>query len=127
MYIRTKDGISDETKVNLIENALNGEIFVESMIDGYIYHLEKVIKQADTIEELCDMFILDNEKFGKEFYYNHNGRLNHYRDSYYSFRLKDIKENKIDLGNCNFYGAIWTDRGLIYAVKLNDNEEFELL
>lgn len=123
MYVRTKDNIwlvlAESTNILVVDKKINDF--------GIVLSKDIDIKTADTIEELCDMFILDNEKFGKEFYYNKNGRLEHYRDSYYSFRLKDVKENKIELGNCNLYGAIWTDKGLIYVVKMNDKGEFELL
>lgn len=57
-YIRTKNGIYDEVKVNLIADAASGEMFVE-MSGGFISHVEQVIKRADTIEELCDGYYLD--------------------------------------------------------------------
>lgn len=28
---------------------------------------------------------------------------------------------------CDIYGALWTDKGLIYIAKLNDKKEWELL
>ena len=66
-----------------------------------------VIKYADTIEELCDEFvIIDN-----------NGKP----QVYSPFDLKYWKTDN------SLFGAIWTDKGLTYVAKMNDKGEFELL
>ena len=72
-------------------------------------------KQANTIEELCDEFVwisVDNEY--------HNRKANEY----------GLRTSKMQLG-CpqlkEIYGAIWTDKGLIYVAKMNDKGELELL
>lgn len=96
-YIRTKDGV-------IIKGTLNFE-------DTEHF----ILKQADTIEELCDEFVwirknnvlgilpsLDNRKY-------------------------DIKTAKKHLDKFEIYGAIWTDKGLIYVAKMNDKGELELL
>ena len=61
-------------------------------------------KTADTIEELCDEFVGIRKDNTKE--------LLRYRPNY-----KYVAT----------YGAIWTDRGLIYVAKMNDKGELELL
>lgn len=64
-----------------------------------------VLKQADTIKELCDEFVMIS--YGK---------------------------HKLDIGchsygdkKIQIYGAIWTDKGLIYVAKMNEKGELELL
>jgi len=98
-YIRTKDGIFETINQSLYLLYIDGE------------SLEKVIKQADTIGELCDCFIYENEKDGKivEKILTYAGILYSTGD----YRLK--------------YGAIWTDKGLIYVAKMNEKGELELL
>lgn len=56
-YIRTKDGVYETVTQNLYKN---DDILY---IDGY--GLERLLSQADTIEELCDEFVCirkDNSK-----------------------------------------------------------------
>ncbi|MCR4661657.1 MAG: hypothetical protein K5765_06650 [Clostridia bacterium] len=68
-------------------------------------------KIADTIEELCDEFV------------------------YLMKSRKHICKNKhTDILYCfdedkplAYYGAIWTDKGLIYVAKMNEKGELELL
>ena len=66
--------------------------------------------RSDTIEELCDEFVV------VEF----NTHKNYSSESWY----------KLD-GYCStraiIYGAIWTDKGLIYVAKMNKQGELELL
>lgn len=100
-YIRTKDGIYEKANQTIYKNE---EL---EYIDGY--ELVKIIKQADTIEELCDEFV---SVYGK------------YQDHW------DNLEECLRLcwdGPAEIYGAIWTDRGLIYVAKMNEKGELELL
>ncbi len=69
-------------------------------------------KQADTIEELCDAFVyakcdymeLEEAKCEKE------------------WNESDWQQDGLPI-----YGAIWTDKGLIYVAKMNEKGELELL
>ena len=105
-YIRTKKGkiycfvdihIVGDTIIGYIDdknkNALDGGTYLEK---------ENVLVQADTIEELCDEFVVIVD--GKHYI-------------------------RVPASNPNFqtYGAIWTDKGLIYIAKMNDKGELELL
>lgn len=125
-YIRTKNGVYDETKVCLIADAMTNEIFVEKMIDGYTSHLEKVIAQSYTIEELCDEFILHYEPLDAipipwASYERRSDRWNKNKEML-------IKELKNTSGRKPIVrGAIYTDKGLIYIAKMNDKGEFELI
>lgn len=101
-YIRTKDG----------------KIMLE--LDNYypntthIYIEEEIIKKSDNIEELCDEFVevKNDNTFGSHFAWNKRS-LN----EYFKYRKNESK----------IYGAIWTDKGLVYVAKMNEKEELELL
>jgi len=62
---------------------------------------------ADTIEELCDEFVYVASKEDRPIII--------YKPSVFH-KLSD-----------ELYGAIWTDKGLIYVAKLNDKGDLELL
>jgi hypothetical protein len=66
-------------------------------------------KQADTIEELCDEFVVVNNT---------------------CFNMPQLLGTKIDKDyykHEDVYGAIWTNKGLIYVAKMNEKGELELL
>jgi hypothetical protein len=71
-------------------------------------------KQANTIEELCDTFVFE---MGLE----HN---------ICQLTFEQVRDNIL---NCELYsmsklyGAIWTDKGLIYVAKMNEKGDLELL
>ena len=100
-YIRTKDKIVKHPHPN-------AEVFT------FRY---EIVKQADTIKELCDEWICRD---------NNNIEYRPYRfyflDDLYAF----IKENKL-FERYTIYGAIWTDKGLIYVAKMNEKGELELI
>ena len=99
-YIRTKDG-------RIITPLIEPDIFDKQELENV-----EILKQADTIEELCDEFV----------YYNVYQERN--------IVLSDYQETYIHYGTINetpFYGAIWTDKGLIYVAKINDKGDLELL
>lgn len=106
-YIRTKDGRIYKAKHfywhNVkVQNKLNITLRIER---------KDIIKQAETIEELCDEFI----------------RIEKCLDIKPQV-LRTEESEIIDLiGNANIYGAIWTDKGLIYVAKMNEKGELELL
>lgn len=112
-YIRTKDGVYKKSLVSICE--LDG---IEYASDDEMCYAE-IIKQADTIEELCDEFVMNNElyvdcdtKYWRLIAYPGENVVYHYGND-------DIKNG--------IYGAIWTDKGLIYVAKMNEKGEFELL
>jgi len=110
-YIRTKDGIY-ETK-NLINVELEDERFKNIYRDEN-WVLYEVIKQADTIEELCDEFVLVEKM--REVTYHHK-----------SSKFDDFKSIAILNERYTLYGAIWTNKGLIYVAKMNNNRKLELI
>lgn len=80
-----------------------------------------VLKEADTIEELCDEFVgvLENGE-GSHVWYDEP------EDEYYfQGAFERIKSHKDEYEI--IYGAIWTDKGLIYVAKTNEEGELKLL
>ena len=75
----------------------------------------EIIKIADTIQDLCDEFVV--------FYKNGIITFATYDaiiDDIHTFdEIKEIVDK--------IYGAIFTDKGLIYVVRMNDKGELELL
>lgn len=119
-YIRTKDGIYE-----VISSNCGWEIPVYANNDfGEKYIQEDdIIKQADTIEELCDVYI--------EEYLDYKSvilKSDLYRGEDGSWRKEiGLPEHKIKI-----YGAIWVidNNGaptLKSVVKMNENGELELL
>jgi len=110
-YIRTKDGIYevDCEKYDFIGKEFKKATWGKS---------ELVIKQADTIEELFDWLV-----------YRPNGKIKYLienikqQDQCYDYEILDFE---------NWYGAIETDKGLIYKAKMkgvlpNGEIDWELL
>lgn len=110
MYIKTKDGIylvDEERETYFIKLSKNG-------FENYVPR-EKVIKIADSIEELCDMtIVVDDEKPNGVF------ELEWGIDKELISKYKDVEGVYV-------YGAIWTDKGLIYVAKMDENGELELI
>ena len=115
-YIRTKDEIIDLSNVVIGENGWEN---IEEYIVFKQENQQKPIKQADTIEELCDEFVgVDIEtKTGCIVQYSELDKIKAEMNKY------DFEQGK----DYETYGAIWTDKGLIYVAKMNDKGELELL
>ena len=98
-YIRTKDGIYENKPLEKHLGKRRGKGF------EIVFKEQDILKQADTIKELCDEFVM----------------------------ISDGK-HKLDIGchsygdkKIQIYGAIWTDKGLIYVAKMNEKGELVLL
>ena len=99
-YIRTEDEIYKYDDFFDIEWYKANDYTEEEMIKTA---KDYIVNQADTIEELCDEFVCDH-------FISNNTK-----------DLRDLRPNGL------IYGAIWTDKGLIYVAKMNDKGELELL
>ena len=123
-YIRTRDGIHSVDAVLLRSGRIRYSL---SNVDNLISKedLEEItIREAKTIEELCDEFVC--EWFDKE--------VNRYRHVYCSFKIgqsKELYRRDIPLpANVDFeiYAGIWVNnKGLIYVAKMNENGELGLI
>ena len=119
-YIRTKDRLLKFVNETADFNHLrNRDVKVYWCEDNRVRTREligviddEVIKQADTIEELCDEFVI-------------KAYISSYPQIYHSVDLKELNEHREK--DTEVFGAIWTSKGLIYVAKMNDKGELELL
>lgn len=113
-YIRTIDEIYE----------LNNDVYVENneafmrWFNGSGKEIEptclgKVIKQSDTIEELCDEFVVAFEE-------------NNDKITYIDLDWARDKAKRY-AGHTTIYGAVWCEWGLKYVAKLNENGELVLI
>ena len=113
-YIRTKDGIYEV--VGFDDECIIPSLLIKVKKDCCIERIthcckDDILKEASTPEELCDEFVLP--KFREVFAID--------------VFSKQICINHIKCGNGDVYGAIWTERGLIYVAKMNEKGELELI
>lgn len=120
-YIRTKNNLIYEVVeeynttylVKTHENYRN----IKKAIDGTrIVYKASCIKQADTIEELCDEFVVVVKN--NPFIPSKNYIVDDYLTAYQGYKTDNTNE---------LYGAIWTKKGLIYVAKMNESGCLELL
>ena len=104
-YIRTKD------KIYKIDFSRNETVICYFTTKGWVYKSD-VIKESDTIEDLCDEFV------GIDDWNRHHKIENPNNIEIVKNFLKTFKEK---------YGAIWNDKGLRYVAKMNENGELELI
>ena len=115
-YIRTKDGRIIDTETYLdkcwVKQNQGGTCKWETFGTGCgacrFNELNKVdiIKQADTIEELCDCYSYETETT---------------RDYLVAKSWKQADKSR------NIYGCILTDKGIIRVAEMNDTGKLELL
>lgn len=116
-YIRTKDGIHEICVSDLDlneETSIDIAGFRAKYCRGFERPITKddVIKIADTIEELCDVFVYAKCD---------------YMELEEAKREKDLEEADWQEDGLPIYGAIWTEKGLIYVAKMNEKRKLELL
>ena len=108
-YIRTKDGIFEV--IGEHENFVRVKF---SGTQGVDIHKEMIKNRSDSIRDLCDAFV--NVEIAGGFI----GEVHVYKDLGLAKHAADEKVTEI-------YGAIRTNKGLIYVAKINDKRELELL
>ena len=113
-YIRTKDGrIIELPKQPTLLKYENTILDLNEIRKGKVGHeiINALIdKQADNIEDLCDKFVW----FNAPHYYEIYDDFEDIEDCYHAENVSAI------------YGAIWTDKGLIFVAKLKERK-MELL
>ena len=100
-YIRTFSGIIVDTE----QQAKRLGMSVEEYESKFPYSCST---KANTIEELCDRFVVAEHSLDDPF-------------------NVDFEIAKTFIGKAKVYGAIWTNKGLIYVAKMNEKGELELL
>ena len=104
-YIKTQAGIYEIKNGKFLGN-----------FDVEKYSKDFPVRFADTIEELCDEFVI---KVGV-----HNIVLHDLDSALYY--VKDFKNHEL-VKDYEIYGAIWVSIGLKYAAALNSDDELELI
>ena len=121
-YIRTENGVYTIDREG--ENPVIGVTPSDEF--GVWSHKSDIIAQADTIEELVEEYIIDNWKEkGKPIYCFRAGKnelLYVDKNGYTYLYIPDLLKCGVVI-----YGAIWTDKGLIYVAKMNEKGELELI
>ena len=114
-YIRTEERIYIIVKCEDLDEEEKSKIpqdcvcvYANNIFGCSIINSNRIIKQADTIEELCDEFVASHKTL----------------KSTYCIRKTPFKEQDESF---NIYGAIWTKWGLKYVAKMNEKGELELL
>ena len=123
-YIRTKDGRIIEVKRRRIVFPIFPAGETRTIFNDNI--LEKdVIKESDTIEELCDdYFAISNTNYKTPIKIDFEKKIIY---QWQSNRLVVSYTFEQFIPYHTIYGAIWTDRGLIYVARMNNDGELELL
>ena len=108
-YIRTKDGVYE------VDNNTEGTeefLWVKTNKANIVQcvWLNCIINQSENLEDLCDEFV------GVDKTCENGHQL-----------LRAIPYKCANFWNGGVYGAIWTDKGLIYVAKMNDEGELELI
>lgn len=99
-YIRTKYGIYEVVDTYEVSYVIG---YTEDGFEKKVYK-ENVIKQADAIDELCDEFVYC------------------YKDDMPILVNEEQIKQIILVGKIqDIRGAIWTDKGLIYVAKMNED------
>ena len=113
-YIRTKDGRIIDLVAYKENGVINNGIKFVNKINGSYFFVQQdnILKQADTIEGLCDEFVV-------------KAYISSYPQIYHSVDLKELNEFREK--DTIVYGAIWTDKGLIYVAKMNEKGELKLI
>lgn len=106
-YIRTKD--ERVIAIDEMKEIIPSLRLTKKRGKIVMYQGSEILKQADTIEELCDEFVYVFENTTNIIFSNYEALKNHSFDPSKTF------------------GAIWTNKGLIYVAKMNDEGELELL
>ena len=122
MYIRTKDGrILDFDKLNEVSKLS-------------IDMAEEPIREAHTIEELCDEFVyikddVISQYLTIDFKFKRDDEFCALRNKLTANGIAEVSKgiSKYELQVGKLKGAIWTSKGLIYVAKMNDKGKLELI
>lgn len=112
-YIRTKNEVY-EVEEGIILASMPPQYKLKNSCNGISQDL--VIKQADTIEELCDEFVV--LKPDKKFLLANNN---------FDYIKTIWRGNENAKKSDYIYGAIWTDKGLQFVARMNSEGVLELL
>lgn len=106
-YLRTKDTVYQVVDQNNLVYRVKGKKDPLNIYSKSKKNTE-IIASSDTIEELCDAYVV-------------------IRQGQKPLVLQNNATYSVSFNNTTIYGAIWTDKGLIYVAKMNEKGTLELL
>lgn len=115
MYIRTKNRIYEvDERTKWAQYSIRGKTMVKNADFQYASN-ENIISQSENLEELCDMtIVVDDERPNSVF------ELEWGIDNELLSKYKDVEGVYV-------YGAIYTDKGLIYVAKMDSEGKLVLI
>ena len=125
-YIRTKNGVYkiDEIKPYFLDE--KQKLFINNELKIAVNE-KQVIKQSESLEELCDEFVLhygDTMQTSIPIPWATYERRD---DNWQKHKEKLISELKKAERKATVYGAIWTSKGLIYVANMDSDGKLELI
>lgn len=119
MYIRTKNRIYE------VESTLSDNGFVKGYNVGEMAFIRKdqVIDQSENLEELCDELVIVYKDCCEKRTYLNKGTIEDFKKNHKNVSLSYKFDNPL----FKYYGAIWTEKGLIYVAKMNEEGELVLI
>lgn len=117
-YIRTKDEIIDIPYGNKDEKGYYTYDSDNFLAPKKYIDKKDIIKVANTIEDLCDRYVLKDIDI---IVLNDDKKEYRFEGTNEWFNITSLELER------GIYGAIWTNKGLIYVAKMNDKGELELI
>lgn len=130
LYIRTKMfQILEVTKKKEDTSFKDVTYWYKCKHNRYTIHSDFVVKESDNIEDLVDGYVTYDVNNGYDFFTEKGW------DETYPFEnnLKEEKNNTLWVMNNRpdlepaLYGAIWTNKCLMFVAKINKDGEWELI
>jgi hypothetical protein len=124
-YIRTEKGIYEVVEDNNKEWGKQIVVKFPKNLNMKLADVkDQIINSSDNLAELCDEFVFNSDVSN---YVIDKNYVEHAKATI----LKIYKENSdidyVKAMHPKFYGAIWTDKGLIYVAKMNDEGKLVLI
>ena len=112
-YIRTKDKIVKNPYLGVEQ----GIPVFELTADNMFLTKKDIVKTSNNLEDLCDGFVVKDYIPTKPLYFDTKLQAQQF-----VYKNGVQNDNRVEI-----YGAIWTDKGLIYVAKMNNKGNLELI
>ena len=109
-YVRIKDAILEKHTFTLNDTKYIGDPY-----SGILCEEEDIIKEADTIEELCDGVLVEEKDNPNHWFIMETDEFT------------ETPKDEMMIKNWTYRAFIKTDKGLIYVAKMNEEGELELI
>lgn len=127
-YIRTKDGLYKcSTIPYCVPNSDGTKLLIkEGLSKEYPVIEYDIVNQSDSIAELCDEIVLI-DKYNCPHFISPDQTGDAFSSYCEIYDDNDPPKSYSIKPTDKVYGAIWTEKGLIYTAKINDKGALELL